>query len=153
MRQKPLPAFKPPSNVRSNIMRAVRAVGNKTTEKRLISLFLKKRLRGWRLRPKDIPGTPDFVFPCHHVVIFLDGCFWHGHPNCFRLPKSNASYWRAKIGRNRKRDMRISRKLRSLGYTVVRIWECHLRKRPAWCLSRIERALMQQSDGAPVYRD
>ena len=153
VKTKPLPSFKPPSSTRSDTMRAVKSAANRTTERRLVSLLAKGGLRGWRLRPKAILGTPDFFFLEQRVAVFCDGCFWHGHPSCVRLPKANAAYWRAKIERNRKRDINISRKLRSQGYTVVRIWECHLRKRPAWCLNRIERALIQQSDGAPVGRD
>jgi len=136
-----LPAFKPPSSARSKTMRAIRSTSNKTTERRLASLLAKTGLRGWRLRPKKIPGTPDFLFPRKRLVVFADGCFFHGHPNCVRIPRTNAAYWRAKILRNRRRDARVSRKLRSIGYSVIRIWECQLRNRPVWCLKRIERAL------------
>ena len=122
-------------------MRAVRSVGNRTTERRLAALMSAKGFRGWRLQPKKIPGAPDFVFSRERLVIFSDGCYWHGHPNCLRIPRSNVTYWRAKIARNRRRDARISARLRSMGYKVLRLWECQLRDRPAWCLGRIDRAL------------
>lgn len=136
-----LPAFKAPSSARSRTMRAIRSTFNKTTERRLISLLANGGFRGWRLRPKGIPGTPDFVFVRRRLAVFSDGCFFHGCPDCGHIPKTNVAYWRAKIARNQRRDARVSRKLRSMGYSVIRIWECHLRKRPVWCLKRIERAL------------
>src|ERR1700728_3052304 len=111
MKRKGLPAFRPPSSDRSQNMRAIRSTANATTEKRLISLLLRCRLRGWRVRPKDIPGTPDFVFPRSRLAIFCDGCFFHGCPKCGHIPKTNVAYWRAKILRNRRRDAKGSRKL------------------------------------------
>ena len=141
MKTKGLPSFKRPSATRSRAMRAIRSGSNKSTEKRLASLLAKNGFYGWRLRTKELPGTPDFVFARESVAIFSDGCFFHGCPHCGHIPKTNAAYWRAKIARNRTRDTRATRKLRALGYSVVRIWECQLRKRPLWCIRRIKRAL------------
>jgi DNA mismatch endonuclease Vsr len=141
LKTKGLPPFKRPSATRSRTMRAIRSASNKSTERRLASLLAKDGLRGWRLRTKELPGTPDFVFARESVVIFSDGCFFHGCPHCGHIPKTNAAYWRAKIARNRRRDTRVTRKLRALGYSVVRLWECQLRKRPLWCIRRIKRAL------------
>ena len=141
MKKQHLPAFKRSRASRSRNMRAIRSTGNRTTEMRLISLMLDRELRGWSVRPKQVPGTPDFVFARKHLAVFCDGCFFHGCPRCGHVPRTNTAYWKAKLVRNRRRDARISRKLRSMGYSVIRIWECHLRKRPAWCLKRIERAL------------
>jgi DNA mismatch endonuclease (patch repair protein) len=148
MKRKGLPAFRPPSSDRSRNMRAIRSTANATTEKRLISLLLRRRLRGWRVRPKDIPGTPDFVFPRSHLAIFCDGCFFHGCPKCGHIPKTNVAYWRAKILRNRRRDAKVSRKLRSLGYSVIRIWECQLRKRPTSSVMRICQRLKATSSAS-----
>lgn len=75
-----LPPFKSPGKTRSDNMRAIRSTRNATTEKRLISLFLRQRMRGWRVRPGDVPGSPDFVFPERRVAVFVDGCFFHGCP-------------------------------------------------------------------------
>lgn len=85
----------------------------------------------FRLYRRDLPGTPDLVFPRLNCVIFVQGCFWHGH-TCARgarIPKQNAEYWRAKIERNRVRDRRNITLLRSLGWQVLIVWECALRQR------------------------
>ena len=83
----------------------------------------------FRLHRKDLPGAPDLVFPARRKVIFVHGCFWHGHtcPRGARLPKANAHYWREKIARNRKRDQQHRRNLRQLGWSVLVLWECQLR--------------------------
>lgn len=143
--KKSLPAFTSPPELRSRNMRAIRSTGNATTERKLISVLMRGRLRGWRIRPKEIHGVPDFVFLRGHLAVFVDGCFFHGHPSCGHVPKTNAAYWRAKILRNRRRDASVSRKLRSLGFSVIRIWECQLKRRPTWCLNRIVRALEGES--------
>lgn len=142
---KRLPPFNRPSEARSRNMRAIQSTANASTEKRLASFLMRRRLRGWKVRPKKLPGTPDIVFPGERVAVFVDGCFFHGHPNCGHVPKTNTEYWRAKILGNRKRDVRVSRKLRSMGYAVIRIWECRLRRRPAECLNRVLRVLMALS--------
>jgi len=74
----------------------------------------------------DLPGSPDFCFPSDKLALFVDGCFWHGCPTCYRPPKSNVPYWRLKIERNRKRDLKVKRELRKLGWTILRFWECQL---------------------------
>lgn len=147
MARKALPAFKPPTAQRSRNMRAIRSSANATTERRLVSMLLRARLNGWRLRAK-LPGTPDFVFPQSRVVVFVDGCFFHGCPHCGHIPKTNRAYWRAKILRNRARDRRVSHELRASGYTVIRIWECQLRKRPAWCVKKINQRLKVASSAS-----
>jgi DNA mismatch endonuclease (patch repair protein) len=96
--------------------------------------------RGWRYRLHDpsLPGCPDIVFHNRRKVIFVNGCFWHGHKNCRRakLPKSRQEYWTNRILVNRSRDMRVSRKLRSDGWRVLIIWECELKD-----ASRLEKRL------------
>ena len=144
MKPESLPPFKRPSATRSRNMRAIRSTANRSTERRLASLLANSGLRGWRLRAKELPGTPDFVFARRRLIVFSDGCFFHGCPQCGHVPKANRLYWGAKIARNRSRDARVDRKLRALGYTVIRIWECQLRDRPAWCLKRIECALKRR---------
>jgi DNA mismatch endonuclease (patch repair protein) len=121
-------------------MSRVRSKRNATTELKLLSLLRSARLSGWR---RDFPllGNPDFAFPKSKLAVFVDGCFWHGH-GCGRnlKPKRNAAMWHAKIVGNRTRDRRITRKLRAAGWSVVRIWECALAKRPAVCVQRIASA-------------
>lgn len=80
----------------------------------------------YRVCHKPLPGsrlTADIVFTRSKVVVFLDGCFWHGCPEHFKLPKRNADYWRSKIGRNRNRDALFDQQLATEGWTVVRAWE------------------------------
>ncbi|ARN18442.1 very short patch repair endonuclease [Piscinibacter gummiphilus] len=77
------------------------------------------------LHPGGLPGRPDIVFPRYGVVLFVHGCFWHGHDcRAGRAPSSNSSYWSTKIAENRCRDERKSRELQSLGWRVAVIWEC-----------------------------
>jgi len=71
----------------------------------------------------DLPGKPDFVFPSSKLVVFVDGCFWHGCPNCYRRPRSNREYWDGKAKRNRARDREVNRALSSMGWRVMRFWE------------------------------
>ncbi len=126
---------------RSNVMSRIRSRGNRDTELRLIELFRKSRVKGWRRHP-DIVGNPDFVFRGAGVVVFVDGCFWHGCPRCYRRPSSNRDYWDAKIAYNRQRDREVTRALRKLGWRVLRIWEHELvRRREALCLRRLRRLL------------
>jgi DNA mismatch endonuclease, patch repair protein len=110
---------------RSHVMSKIRSHGNKDTELRLIQIFKRHRVVGWR-RNQKIHGNPDFLFRRARVAIFVDGCFWHGCRTHFRLPRSNILYWKKKIGRNIRRDRNVNRILRSLGWGVVRIWEHEL---------------------------
>lgn len=131
------PAFKKPTADRSRNMRAIRSFGNRTTEKRLAALLRERGVRGWRRQPQRIVGKPDFIFKRKRVAIFVDGCFFHGCPRCGHIPRTNRTYWAAKIGRNKRRDQAVSKALRALGYRVTRIWECQLREDPSRCLRRI----------------
>jgi DNA mismatch endonuclease, patch repair protein len=82
----------------------------------------------FRLHRIDLPGKPDIVLPRHNKIIFVHGCFWHGHTNCSRatLPTTNTEFWRVKIGKNISRDERVRRELRSLGWSVLVLWQCEL---------------------------
>ena len=126
--------------VRGELMARVRSKGNETTEKRLVRLFREWRLTGWR-RNQSLPGRPDFVFSKEKTLVFVDGCFWHGH-NCRNLTsKTNQKAWHDKIARTQARDRRNNRLLRQLGWKVIRIWECRLAKAPDLCMRRIKRRL------------
>jgi DNA mismatch endonuclease (patch repair protein) len=83
----------------------------------------------FRLHYRNLPGTPDIIFPSRRAVIFIHGCFWHGH-NCKRKPhsKSNISYWKDKIARNIERDKRSQEDLFVQGWRVLIIWECAIRR-------------------------
>ena len=82
----------------------------------------------YRLHSKDLPGRPDIVLPKHNAVVFVNGCFWHGH-NCplFVVPETNTDFWTGKIGGNRQRDQRNREKLRAKGWRVMTVWECALK--------------------------
>lgn len=104
--------------------------------------------RGFRYRKNDrkLPGTPDLVLPKYRTVIFVNGCFWHGHKGCkyFVWPKSNAEFWRKKIETNIARDRRNEIQLKNMGWNVLVVWECELRsaKKQA-TLERLENKLKQ----------
>ncbi|MBM4044779.1 MAG: very short patch repair endonuclease [Planctomycetes bacterium] len=119
-------------------MAAVRSRGNRSTEERVVRLLRKHGLTGWS-RHYPIAGTPDFCWRRQRVALFVDGCFWHGCPHCYRVPKSHAPYWRRKVASNRKRDRRVSVVLRSKGWKVVRLWECRISEKTG--ISRIGKAL------------
>jgi DNA mismatch endonuclease (patch repair protein) len=107
---------------RSRNMASIRSKGNATTERAFLILLREAGISGWR-RHWKIPGRPDFVFRSRHVAVFIDGCFWHGCPRCYRLPEDNRPYWRRKVSANRRRDRRRTRELRSLNWIVLRFWE------------------------------
>jgi DNA mismatch endonuclease (patch repair protein) len=125
---------------RSKLMARVRSFGNKTTEILIIRLFREHRIKGWRRRRKLL-GNPDFLFPRQKLAVFIDGCFWHGCPRCYRRPNSNKLYWDSKRLRNRRRDRFVARELRRSGWSVLRIWEHNLKRCPRACIKRINFAL------------
>lgn len=112
--------------VRSKIMAAVRSRDNASTEAVVGKWLWAAGLRGYR-KHWNIDGRPDFAWPGLKIAVFVDGCFWHGC-RCKRLPKSNVDFWRSKIDANRRRDRRVSRRLRRLGWAVVRVKECQIRR-------------------------
>lgn len=87
--------------------------------------------KGFRYRKNDkrFPGKPDIVMPKYKTVIFINGCFWHGHDGCkfYRIPKSNTEYWSSKILNNKKRDLEHYQDIENSGWSVIVIWECELK--------------------------
>ena len=127
---------------RSRNMRAIRGTGNRTTETRLRLALARAGITGWRVRPLDVLGSPDFAFDQSKLAVFTDGCFWHGCPECRHAPiKSNRKYWEAKVERNRARDKITTRKLHRSGWRVLRLWEHELRFSLGRVVARIARAL------------
>lgn len=92
----------------------------------------------FRVHRKDLPGTPDLVFPRWQIVLFVHGCFWHRHEGCSKstMPKTRAEYWSSKFAHNVQRDRRIATELRNLGWNVHVIWECET-KSPTLLVQRI----------------
>ena len=88
--------------------------------------------KGYRFRKnvKSLPGKPDIILPKYKTIILIHGCFWHGHKNCSAatLPKSNKQYWKNKIQKNIDRDVRNKKTLKGLGWNVITVWECQLKK-------------------------
>jgi DNA mismatch endonuclease (patch repair protein) len=128
-------------------MSRIRGRGNERTELALVRLFRANEITGWRRHAK-LPGRPDFVFRKEKVAVFVDGCFWHGCPKCFREPNTNKAFWRKKISDNRTRDKKVSLRLRAEGWRILRIWEHALRQAPAMTTARVRRILL----GSRPYR-
>ncbi len=103
--------------------------GKNTKPEELVRKYL--FARGFRYRKNDarLPGKPDIVLPKYKTVIFVNGCFWHGHKGCryFVWPKNNADFWKKKIGGNIERDAKNLRLLTELGWKVIVVWECELK--------------------------
>jgi DNA mismatch endonuclease (patch repair protein) len=104
-------------------------------------LRLKKYMCAVRIRLSGkhlvIPGQPDFPLQNQKIAVFVDGCFWHGCPKCFRLPRQNRAFWKKKIEGNRRRDRSVNGRLRRLGWKSLRIRECNL-KHPNKVLDKIK---------------
>lgn len=124
---------------RSAVMAAVCSRGNRATEGKLVDLLRSHGITGWR-RHAALPGKPDFVFPRERLIVFVDGCFWHGCAKHGEIPKTNSVYWAHKIGLNKKRDRAINRRLRLAGWRVLRIWS-HSLTAPKAVVARIISAL------------
>lgn len=116
---------------RSRMMAGIR--GKNTHPELLVRRALHKAGFRFRIHRKDLPGKPDIVLPKHQAVIFVHGCFWHGH-DCqyFKIPKTRTAFWMSKISDNKARDMRNSLALKALGWKVIVVWECDVRDGNDW---------------------
>lgn len=114
---------------RSRNMTAIK--GKDTKPEMIVRKYLFSRGLRFRVQVRKLPGTPDIVLPKYKTVVFVNGCFWHGHEGCkyFRLPKSNVEFWKEKIERNIERDKESEMALLDLGWKVIRVWECELRNK------------------------
>lgn len=113
---------------RSQVMSLIR--GQNTKPEVIIRKILYKRGYRYRLNYSKLPGKPDIVFPKYKIVIFIHGCFWHGHENCkiAHIPKTNTKYWSDKFTKNKERDNNVSLSLINMGWQVLIIWECEITK-------------------------
>ncbi|KRB03554.1 very short patch repair endonuclease [Lysobacter sp. Root690] len=122
-------------DARSRLMARIRS-RNTIPELRVRSILHRLGFR-FRLHKKDLPGTPDIVLVSRRTVIFVHGCFWHGHScKVGKMPKSRIEYWEAKIETNRRRDALKRKQLRKLNWKVLTIWECELK-----AVDKLERKL------------
>lgn len=113
---------------RSEVMKSIKSRNTKTTELKLISIFKELHIIGWR-RTYPLVGKPDFVFPQKRIVVFVDGCFWHGHACRNVTPSANAEFWNAKRTYNKRHDAIVTETLQNKNWTIIRIWECELKKK------------------------
>ncbi len=103
--------------------------GKDTKPEILVRKYLFSRGLRYRVNVRKLPGSPDIVLKKYGIVIFIDGCFWHGHKDCkyYRLPTTNEDFWKAKIARNIARDYVNNVDLELAGWKVIRIWECDIK--------------------------
>lgn len=105
----------------------------------------------YRLHRRDLPGSPDLAFGPRRKVVFVHGCFWHGH-DCrrgSRAPKANPDYWREKIARNRARDADVGERLAALGWAALAVWECETTDREALASRLIAFLSGRESESSP----
>lgn len=118
--------------IRSKNMSHIRSLNTKPEE--TVRKYLFSRGLRYRKNVRALPGKPDIVLPKYKTIVFVNGCFWHRH-DCGRFvwPASNADYWSEKISRNLKRDTANYEALRSMGWKVLIVWECELKKKVVAC--------------------
>ena len=112
---------------RHRCMSAIKSKG--TRPEILVRKYLFARGFRYRLNHPRLPGHPDIVLRKYRTVIFVNGCFWHGHDNCdsFKMPKTNTDFWQKKINRNKQRDIDEQRQIAAMGWHCITIWECQLK--------------------------
>ncbi len=110
----------------------------------------------YRINDRHLPGKPDIVLPKYHTVIFIHGCFWHGHKDCkyYTIPKTNTDFWTAKVARNQERDQEEWRQLEAKGWFVIIVWECQLKKAVLdETVARVEAEIRQNGKSFRAARD
>lgn len=110
---------------RSSVMAKIKS--RDTKPEWIVRRFLYSQGYRYRKNVKELPGTPDIVLRKYGVVVFIHGCFWHGHSVDGRIPHSNSEFWRKKIENNQLRDEQNKKKLLAMGWAVITIWECQLK--------------------------
>lgn len=113
---------------RRRVMQRVRS--NDTTPELVVRSFLFRQGFRFRLHVKNLPGHPDIVLPKYRTVVEVRGCFWHRHPGCRQAttPSTNAEFWQEKFKRNVERDRNTGKQLKELGWNLIVVWECELKK-------------------------
>lgn len=123
---------------RSSLMSRVRTRGT-APEMALRKALWAHGVRGWRLHPTRVPGKPDLAWVGRRVAVFVDGAFWHGHPDHYW--GQSGEFWDAKIERNRARDRRVNEELAAQGWTVIRLWDFEVARSPGDCVRRVAAAI------------
>lgn len=134
----------PPSPERSRLMSRVK--GRNTTPEMVVRRLLHREGYRYRLHRRDLPGTPDIVFPGRRKAIFVHGCFWHRHEGCKKAstPKTRIAFWESKFEANKERDRRKFTQLRAMGWDCLIVWECEVRDLSA-LRDKLERFLKSPS--------
>ena len=138
---------------RHYIMSRIHATNTKPEIKLRKALF-EKGLR-YRVNVKTLPGKPDIVLPKYRTVIFVNGCFWHGHDGCkhYTVPATNTEFWVEKVRRNKERDAVDVQRLESLSWSVVTIWECELKSKVFQdTITKVETALVSNKEKWEAYQ-
>ena len=136
-----------------------RIKGKNTKPELIVRRYLHAHGYRYRINVKRLPGTPDIVLRKYRTVIFINGCFWHGHEGCryFVMPKTNTEFWQKKIDRNKQRDIEKRVQLRRLGWHTIIIWGCELKpKNRLTTLQALEQTLNKiflLNNGAKVIAD
>ena len=125
-------------------MSCIKGKGTKPEE--IVRKYLFSQGFRYRKNDKRLPGTPDIVLPKYKTVIFVNGCFWHGHAGCkyFVWPKNNEEFWKKKIEANIFRDQKKTKELEEQGWKVIVVWECKLKKDAELALSKIVNEMRTQ---------
>jgi DNA mismatch endonuclease, patch repair protein len=106
-----------------------RIKGKDTKPEMLVRRYLHAQGYRYRLHVKDLPGKPDIVLPKYRTIIFIHGCFWHGHEGCryYVVPKTRTEWWLNKINRNRENETKAVKALKKEGWRIITLWECDLK--------------------------
>lgn len=107
-----------------------RIKSKETKPEKIVRKFLFAKGLRYRKNDKRFPGHPDIVLPKYKTIVFVHGCFWHLHENCkfARLPKTNTSFWKNKLMKNKYRDIKEQAELKNMGWKIIVVWECDLKK-------------------------
>ena len=126
---------------RSEVMGKIRS--KDTYPEKRVRLLLSSFGLKYALNVKKLPGTPDMVLKQHRLAIFVHGCFWHQHGRCRdgSLPTARIEYWHPKLHQNKLRDKRNVQALRKMGWQVLKLWECKVKKDPDWVATALSRAV------------
>ncbi|RJQ57757.1 MAG: DNA mismatch endonuclease Vsr [Desulfobacteraceae bacterium] len=119
--------------------------GKDTGPERIVRSLLHRMGYRFRLHRRDLPGNPDIVLPKYKIVVFVHGCFWHGHFGCVRAkkPSTNTSFWDDKIGKNIRRDIKNQKELENLGWSALVIWQCQIKKKDEQKLCSILKSFIE----------